>query len=139
MSDRIELILDLEHTIRNTIRQIRKDLTVIWGDTLTGAEFGVLKQLQKKSPQIVTALSQEFEVSVSHITHVADQLEKKDLACRKRSQLDKRVVELHITEEGKRLVEELYQKKLKYFHGKFENLTTTEIETLLTLFQKLSQ
>ncbi|TCS96702.1 MarR family transcriptional regulator [Hazenella coriacea] len=138
MSDRVELILDLEQTFRNTIRQMRKDLAFILGDNLTGAEFGVLKQLQKKSPQIVTALSQEFEVSVSHITHVADQLERKNLACRKRSQLDKRVVELHITEEGKKLVEDLSQKKLKYFHEKFEGLTTEEIEKLLNLLKKLA-
>lgn len=137
MSDRLDIILELEHTFRNTLRQMRKDLQQILGENLTGAEFGVLKQLQMKSPQIVTALSQEFEVSVSHITHVADQLEKKNLACRRRSQLDKRVVELHITEEGLKLVEELSKKKSEYFRQKFEPLTTEEVETLLRLFQKI--
>jgi DNA-binding MarR family transcriptional regulator len=86
----------------------------------------------------VTALAQEFGVSVSHITHVADQLEKKNLAYRKRSKLDKRVVELHISELGKKTIEELSHKKSEYFRRKFEKLTTQEIETLLTLLQKIS-
>ncbi|MBA4494524.1 MarR family winged helix-turn-helix transcriptional regulator [Paenactinomyces guangxiensis] len=137
MSDRLDLIMELEQTFFNLGRHMRKELGKIWGDTLTGAEFGVLKQLHLKSPQIVTALSHEFEVSVSHITHVADQLEKKNLACRKRSQLDKRVVELHITDEGKQLVEETSKKKTEYFRQKFENLTTEEIKTLLQLLQKI--
>ncbi|SEM98410.1 MarR family winged helix-turn-helix transcriptional regulator [Lihuaxuella thermophila] len=137
MPDRIESILELEQTFRNVVRQIRKDLSEIWGDTLTGAEFAVLKQLQSKSPQIVTALSQEFEVSVSHITHVADQLEKKKLVHRKRSHLDKRVVELHITDEGKKLVGQISEKKMEYLRQKFERLDTEEIETLRRLLQKL--
>lgn len=76
MLDRIEMSMELEQVFRLILRQIRKDLTEIWGDQINGAEFGVLKKLHK-SPQIITALAQEFDVSVSHITHVADQLEKK--------------------------------------------------------------
>lgn len=137
MPDRLECILELEQTFKNVVKQFRKDLRQILGDSLTGAEFAVLKQLESKSPQIVTALSQEFEVSVSHITHVADQLEKKNLVYRKRSQLDKRVVELHISEEGEKLVKEMSKKKREYFRQKFEHLTTEEIETLLRLLHKL--
>jgi DNA-binding MarR family transcriptional regulator len=138
MPDRLEMSLELEQVFRDILRQIRKDLAEIWGDTINGAEFGVLKQLNQKSPQIVTALAQEFGVSVSHITHVADQLEKKNLAYRKRSQLDKRVVEIHITEQGKNLVEDLSKKKSEYFRQKFEQLSTEEIETLLTLLKKIN-
>ncbi|MBA4541550.1 MULTISPECIES: MarR family winged helix-turn-helix transcriptional regulator [Thermoactinomyces] len=138
MSDRLEMSLELEQVFRHILRDLRRDLAEIWGDRINGAEFGVLKQLEQKSPQIVTALAQEFNVSVSHITHVADQLEKKNLAYRKRSKLDKRVVELHISELGKKTIEELSYKKSEYFRRKFEKLTTEEIETLLTLLQKIS-
>jgi DNA-binding MarR family transcriptional regulator len=137
MPDRLELILELEQTFKNVVKQIRKELRETLGDSLNGAEFAVLKQLESKSPQIVTALSQEFEVSVSHITHVADQLEKKNLVFRKRSQLDKRIVELHISEKGRKLVKETSKKKREYFLRKFEDLSTEDIETLHRLLQKL--
>lgn len=138
MSDRLEMILELEQSFRHYIRQMSKDLADIWDEKINGAEFNVLKSLQNKSPQIVTALAQEFDCSVSHITHVADHLEQKNLAYRKRSKLDKRVVELHISAEGQRLIEELARKKSDYFREKFERLSTEEIETLLTLLHKIN-
>lgn len=136
MLDRIEMSMELEQVFRLILRQIRKDLTEIWGDQINGAEFGVLKQLHK-SPQIITALAQEFDVSVSHITHVADQLEKKSLVYRQRSQLDKRVVELHLTEQGRELIQKLAEQKSEYFRKKFENLSTEELQTLLSLLHKV--
>jgi len=137
MSDQSEIFLEFEQIFRHLLRQIRKDLSHLLGDKLNGAEFGVLSHLKQKSPQIVTALAQEFEVSVSHITHVADQLEKKKLAYRKRSQLDKRVVELHITEEGSKLVTALTEQKKKYFKQKFSTLSQEEMEQLIALLKKI--
>ncbi|MBA4601652.1 MarR family winged helix-turn-helix transcriptional regulator [Thermoactinomyces mirandus] len=138
MSSRLEMFMELEQVFRHILRQIRKDLSEVWGDKVNGAEFEVLKQLLNKSPQIVTSLAHDFDVSVSHITHVVDQLEKKNLAYRKRSQLDKRVVELHLTDEGRQLIEELVQKKSDYFQRKFKNLSTQEVETLLNLLHKIN-
>jgi DNA-binding MarR family transcriptional regulator len=137
MTNRLDLIHELEQTFRQLLRQLRREFSATWGDRLTGAEFGVLWQLYVKSPQIVSALSQECGVSVSHITHVADQLEKKNLAVRRRSQADKRVVEIHITEEGKRVAQELGERKNEFIRQKFSPLSTEELEILLRLLQKL--
>ncbi|MBD1372810.1 MarR family transcriptional regulator [Hazenella sp. IB182357] len=136
MSNRLDALLELEQAMIQFTRQIRKDLNKICGEDLTGAEFGILIKLQQNNPQIVSALSQDFEVSASHITHVADQLELKGLAVRKRCLTDKRVVELHITEKGLILSKELSNKKTQYFHQNFGHLTTEEIMTLLSLIQK---
>ncbi len=138
MSNRLEMFMELEQVFRQILRQIRKDLSEIWGDKVNGAEFAVLKQLFNKSPQIVTSLAHDFDVSVSHITHVVDQLEKKNLAYRKRSQLDKRIVELHLTEEGRQQIEKLIKQKSDYFQKKFKNLSTQEVEKLLTLLNKIT-
>lgn len=138
MPDRLEIILELEKTARNAIRQMRKELLNVWGDNLTGGEFGVLFALSCKSPRMITGLSQEFDVSVSHITHVVDQLEQKELATRKRSQSDKRIVEVHITEKGTEMVAKFSQMKREHLLRQFEPFSTEEIQALLQLFQKLS-
>jgi DNA-binding MarR family transcriptional regulator len=137
MPDRLEMILELEQSFRHMFRQMRKDMADICEEQINGAEFNVLKSLQDKSPQIVTALAQEFDCSVSHITHVADHLEKKNLAYRKRSQLDKRVVELHISKQGQDVIEKLAQRKTEYYREKFQHWATDEIETLLNLLNKI--
>lgn len=134
---RLERILSLENMIHYFFRQFRNELNRILGDTLTGTEYSVLSQLAHKNPQIVTELSKEFHVSVSHITHVADQLENKGLASRKRSLLDRRVVEIHITQEGSRLAEQVSRKKREYVTKKFMNLSTEEVNTLIRLFDKI--
>jgi DNA-binding MarR family transcriptional regulator len=136
--NRLDLILNLEDKLRCFFRQFRTELNKILGDTLTNTEYSVLNHLIQKNPQIVTELSQEFHVSVSHITHVADQLEEKQLACRKRSQIDKRVVEIHITDKGRQLVEHVRTKKSEYVSQKFAGLTTEELKQLLQLLEKLS-
>lgn len=137
--NRIEYILNLECMIRTFLRQFSNELNRILGKSLTGTEYSILSHLSVKSPQIVTALSQEFQVSVSHITHVTDQLVQKQLAQRKRSQLDKRVVEIHITEKGKELVDMISQKKKAYVNRKFSSLTTDEIKLLVRLFHQINQ
>lgn len=136
--NRLELILNLENIIRNFFRQFRNELNKMLGDTLTGTEYSVLSHLAQKNSQIVTELSQEFHVSVSHITHVADQLENKNLACRRRSHLDRRVVEIHITDEGRELIKLVSNKKREYVMKKFAHLSTEEVKQLIQLFDKIA-
>lgn len=137
MDNRINVILEIEQMFRISYRMIRKELDEVWGETLTGAEFAVLNYLSQNSPQIVTALAQEFEVSVSHITHVVDQLEKKKFALRKRSHLDKRVVEIYITEEGISTAEWMAKQKNEYLIKKFSTFTTEELYTLLEFYKRM--
>lgn len=124
--------------IRSFIRQFSNELNRLLGNSITATEYSILSHLSHKSPQIVTELSQEFQVSVSHITHVTDQLVQKQLAQRKRSQLDKRVVEIHITNKGKELVKTISQKKKAYVNQKFSSLTTDEIKLLVRLFHQIN-
>jgi DNA-binding MarR family transcriptional regulator len=49
-------------------------------------------------------VSDKFEVDPSRITRLAQRLEKEGLLRRKRDPEDNRVVRLHVTEEGRRLI-----------------------------------
>jgi DNA-binding MarR family transcriptional regulator len=99
----------------------------------------MLYTLSRKGPQIVTAMAQTFNVSVSHITHVVDLLEQKGYIKRLRSKADKRVVELHLTDEGKKLAEELTNQQMRYFRQKFSVLNDVELEQLIRIGQKLTE
>jgi MarR family transcriptional regulator, organic hydroperoxide resistance regulator len=50
-------------------------------------------------------VSDRFEVDPSRITRLAQRLEKEGLLRRKRDPEDSRVVRLHVTAEGRRLIE----------------------------------
>lgn len=138
MEKRHELTLELENAFRQVFRKLKKEIDELLGEHLTSTEFIYLKHLSQKGRQMVSALSQEFDCTVSHVTAVTDRLVKKELVKRQRSETDRRVVELVITPKGKDMVTLIENKKKDYFMQKFEELSTEEMETLLRLFQKLA-
>ncbi len=56
-------------------------------------------------------VSHRFEVDPSRITRLAQRFEKKGLLRRKRDPEDNRVVRLHATEEGRRLIESRQERR----------------------------
>ncbi|HCV53991.1 MAG TPA: MarR family transcriptional regulator, partial [Exiguobacterium sp.] len=91
------------------------------------------------SPQIASALSQEFQFSASMITALADELTKKELISRERSELDRRVVELRATPKGIELYEKLESMKMDYLADVFEDFSDQELELFRSLLTKLEK
>jgi DNA-binding MarR family transcriptional regulator len=56
-------------------------------------------------------VSHRFEVDPSRITRLAQRLEREGLLRRERDQEDNRVVRLHATEEGRRLIESSQERR----------------------------
>ncbi|PTX63180.1 DNA-binding MarR family transcriptional regulator [Melghirimyces profundicolus] len=138
MSERLRLTHELERAFRQIFRQLKREINEVLGDEINRSEFVFLKFLVHHGPQKPSTLSSEFEVAASHVTHVTDRLVKKGWVRRRRSESDKRAVELEVTTEGKSVYHQLEKKWLLYFSGKFDSFTTEEMETLLRLFQKLT-
>lgn len=105
---------------------------------MTDSEFVFLKYLATHDPRSPSELSAVLEVSASHVTQVTDSLVKKGWVRRYRSPVDKRVIKLEITPEGSEVFRRMEEKRMEYFHHKFNSFTTQELEILLRLFQKLS-
>ncbi|MGO0062438.1 MarR family winged helix-turn-helix transcriptional regulator [Brevibacillus fluminis] len=137
-SRREQYIKEFESIFRVFNRRFLREMNQIFGDRLSYSEFLYLKFLDQKGSQMVSALSEEFSVSVSHITAVMNTLVSEGYVNRVRSEQDRRVVELTITEEGKRLITELDSVKDVHLRNSFEPLSTEEIAQLLALYQKLS-
>ncbi len=56
-----------------------------------------------------------LEVSASHITAVTDALVEKEWITRIRSKEDRRIIRIHITEAGEKIVDHFNQKKQNTF------------------------
>ncbi|PTM58128.1 MarR family winged helix-turn-helix transcriptional regulator [Desmospora activa] len=136
MSERQQLIDELEQAFRQVFRQWKKEIHDVMGKGVNRGQFVILRHLYTHGPQRASALSTEFDVSNSHITQLSDQLVKKEWIERRRSQEDKRVVEMMITATGIEAVEAIEKKRLEYFRHKFDSFTTEEINALLHLIRK---
>ncbi|MEH7664766.1 MarR family transcriptional regulator, partial [Bacillus velezensis] len=78
-------------------------------------------------------------VSASHITAVTDALVEKEWITRIRSKEDRRIIRIHITEAGEKIVDHFNQKKTEYFFKRFDCYSDEELATLIKLFSKLDK
>ncbi|WLR52883.1 MarR family transcriptional regulator [Bacillus tianshenii] len=138
MDKREEMIYELEQEFRMMFRKLKKDVNDLFGENFTSSEFIFLRQLQC-GRQRVSDLAKAFQVSNSHATSVTDKLVEKSYVKRERSEKDRRVVELEITEEGKALFAVMEEKRLRYMYNLFDVLTDDEIQHTLTVFRKIKQ
>ncbi|WP_171016851.1 MarR family winged helix-turn-helix transcriptional regulator [Pseudalkalibacillus caeni] len=134
---RQKLTAELEKSFRIVFRTFKKEIAELFGEQITNNEFIFLKYICEEGPKKVSELASEFHVTLSHVTAVIDRLVNRELVERHRSKTDRRVVRLHITEQGKHLVEKLEKEKREHLQRKFESLTSEEMETMATLMKKL--
>lgn len=71
---------------------------------LTGAQLWVVKMLEEGSPMKVTELARRMYLHPATMVGLLDRLEAKSLVQRSRSDKDRRVVHITITEQGRELV-----------------------------------
>ena len=70
---------------------------------LTGPQLWAVKILNYSAPLRVSELAQHMYLSSATVVGILDRLEMKGLIIRPRSTEDRRVVDLYLTDEGKRL------------------------------------
>jgi DNA-binding MarR family transcriptional regulator len=141
-SERCKIVLksemfQLEELFRNVFRMMKQDITRLYGNYLSSSELLVLKYLSEHGAMKASDLSKKMNVSASHITSVTDSLTEKEYMTRIRSTVDRRVVDLALTEKGKQILDECLEMKLEYFQQKFDSFSEEELKQLITLFNKL--
>jgi DNA-binding MarR family transcriptional regulator len=130
-------MFQLEELFRNVFRMMKRDITRLYGKYLSSGELMVLKYLSEHGAMKASDLSKKMNVSASHITSVTDSLTEKGYMTRQRSSVDRRVVEMTLTEKGKDVLEKCLQLKLDYFQEKFNTFSEEELKQLIKLFNKL--
>lgn len=75
---------------------------------LTVSQFGVLEALYHIGPMFQRNLADKILKSTGNMTTVIDNLEKRELVERRRSVEDRRYISVHITEDGRGLIEEIF-------------------------------
>jgi DNA-binding MarR family transcriptional regulator len=132
------MLNELEQLLRRNYRMLKYELRNCIGQYLNSTEFIVLKVINEKGPLKASDISKTIEVSASHITAVTDSLVEKGYITRKRSDVDRRRVELEITEKGKEMLEMAAKLKSEYFQRKFSHYTNEELEIFIHLLKKLN-
>jgi len=71
---------------------------------ITGPQLACLLVVNEQGPLTTSSLARQVYLSPSTIVGIVDRLEQKGLALRKRNSVDRRVVNIEVTQKGRKLV-----------------------------------
>ncbi|WP_078552716.1 MarR family winged helix-turn-helix transcriptional regulator [Bacillus alkalicellulosilyticus] len=130
----LKLLIVLTRAYESIIAHIEKDIR---GYGLNPTEFGVLELLFHKGEQPLQKIGEQILITSGSITYVVDKLEKKRLLKRVSCDKDRRITYAHVTEEGKKLMEDIFPTHWDRIEEITAGISDTEKEELIVLLKKL--
>lgn len=105
---------------------------------LTVSQFAVLEILYHKGDLRVSEIIDKILATGGNMTVVIDNLVKRNFVKRCTDVDDRRVNLISITEDGRKLISEIFPKHLENINEIFNILTSEEKKSLISLLKKLS-
>jgi MarR family 2-MHQ and catechol resistance regulon transcriptional repressor len=106
---------------------------------LTMGQLGVLESLLHLGPMCQHALAQKLLRSGGNITLVIDNLEKHGWVRRERQKDDRRMIVIHLTRLGRRVIERVFPDHAAAIERELSSLAPREQEDLRRLCRKLGR
>ena len=104
---------------------------------LNGPRLMLILVLAKHSEMAMSEAAELLDVTPRAITRLVDGLEADGFAERRASELDKRVVMVHVTEKGQEVAQRLTPSHEKKAAGVFSVFTDEELRTFINLSHRL--
>lgn len=140
-----------ENTSENIVANIEKDLRYIAGIIkqkgremltnykITPPQFVALQWLFEDGDMTIGELSTKMYLAFSTTTDLVDRMEKNQLVVRVKDPSDRRVVRIHLLEEGERIIDEVIKKRQVYLEEVLKDFSAEEIQILQSSLMKLHQ
>ncbi len=100
-------------------------------------EFGVLEVLLHKGALPISAIGGNILLTSGSMTYVIDKLEKRGWIARRACGEDRRVTYIDLTEEGRSVIEPVFQEHAAFLRDLFVGLDAGEQETATRLLRRL--
>ncbi len=102
-------------------------------------DLRVVEYLGEAGAQMMRSLAEHLGVADNSMTKLVDNLEHQGLAHRTRSEIDRRVIHVELTEEGKKAYATASYAKFLFHRALLSVLTVDEQEIMLVLFRKIAR
>jgi MarR family 2-MHQ and catechol resistance regulon transcriptional repressor len=133
---------DLRDIVQDILKQFQSvNATAANGPhvELNMQELRVVELLGNEGPRMMRELAEHLKVAVNSMTSIADGLERKGLVRRHRSEEDRRVVHVELTDPGLEIFKSLSEANMRLFRSMLGALTEDEQEIFLVLFRKIAR
>ncbi|MBF0715574.1 MarR family winged helix-turn-helix transcriptional regulator [Gemelliphila palaticanis] len=123
------LSADLENVVRNDVSKYKLNVN----------EFAVLELLYHKGPKTIQKIKETILVASSSTTYIIDKLSEKKLVFRYTDSNDKRIFYVELTDEGKKLMREVFPKHADVINDYFSCLDEEELSKFHELIKKITR
>ena len=113
--------------------------THLEAEGVTQGQFAVLEALLHLGPMCQHALAAKLLRSGGNMTLVVDNLQKQGWVKRVRQEKDRRMVQIHLTPKGKRLVTRIFPEHAKVIARVMSELSAAEQQQLRKIARKLGR
>ena len=129
---------DLSLYMTGLVKTLSKEVAgVLATHGLLPLDFALLRLFLDREPWTVTQLAQVLPVQAPRISRVVTNLVNRRLIRRRRLRSDRRVVFLTLTDEGKTLAFELYQRILSWEATLSQGVSEEEMEAFVSVAPKV--
>ncbi|MFE8703791.1 MarR family winged helix-turn-helix transcriptional regulator [Cytobacillus sp. FJAT-54145] len=137
-SNEMEIFADIEKDLRYIAGIIKqKGREILSNYTITPPQFVALQWLFEGGDMTIGELSNKMYLAFSTTTDLVDRMEKNQLVMRVKDPNDRRVVRIHLLEEGERVIEEVIKKRQLYLQEVLKNFSSEEVVLLKDSLVKL--
>ena len=135
-----ESVANIEKSLRYIATLVKqKGREILSNYTITPPQFVALQWLLEGGDMTIGELSTKMYLACSTTTDLVDRMEKNELVQRVKDPNDRRVVRIHLLEEGERIIAEVVKKRQEYLHGILVNYTPEEIIVLEKCLSRLHE
>jgi DNA-binding MarR family transcriptional regulator len=104
---------------------------------LSKSEIVLLLQLEKQGELMMSKVSDSLNVPMSTATGIVERLVKSSYVLRDKSENDRRIVVIRLTDKGKSLVSKIHKIALGYIEDICSELEPDEIQMMIKIFYKI--
>lgn len=124
-------VVELEWVLRRISSTIKQKGREILNDfPITPPQFVALQWLKEHGDMTIGELSTKMYIANSTMTDLIDRMEKAELVQRIRSTNDRRVVQVHLLDKGRDIIERVIRARQQYLQEIVSQFDTAEIKSM---------
>ncbi|MEC0244934.1 MarR family winged helix-turn-helix transcriptional regulator [Paenibacillus chitinolyticus] len=126
--------LEMEQSFRQLLRKMSNEWTKYVDRSFSKSQFLILEKLVKEGPQKVSSLAEALFITAGAITGMSDKLIAGGYAERIRTEEDRRVVFLDVTDKGREMVKVMSEYRLGIIKRMMQGLTDDDMTNMSRIF-----
>jgi len=119
------------------IRRLHQELADSMDKGVTANQFFVMKMIGDRGQMTVSEVADGLSVSLSAVTSLVDRLHRAGMVQRRRSEDDRRVVWLELTEKGENVVATCQESRMRIIQRYLGQLEDKELAFMIKIYEKI--